>query len=179
MRTPEIQQLHSDGTSSQSVPSTEWQNLALDTLARLTRQFAMHPDCINLIDLVLLSMTGQLSATGAFACFLSSLEAGQSTIYRGSGLLHRQDSLQGLLERNDHRQFFVNQAVSHKVSELLKNPAVPPGITELLDRAKVAAIVPMIVGESLLGIMGLAPKIDRSEYSESDLSLLGTLSDTI
>ena len=179
MRVQETQQLHSDGTSRQSASSTEWQNLALDTLARLTRQFALHPDCIKLIDLVLLSMTGQLSTTGAFACFLSSLEAGQSTIYRGSGLLHRQDSLQGLLELTDHRQFFVDQAVPLKVSDLLENPTVPPGMVKLLGTTKVAAVVPMIIGESLLGVLGLARKVDRSEFSESDLSLLGTLSDTI
>ncbi len=78
-------------------PSTEWQVLALDTLSRLTRQFAMQPDCTKLIDLLLLSVTGQLSTAGACALFLSSSADEESVVFRGTGLLHSHGSFRTLL----------------------------------------------------------------------------------
>ena len=165
--------------SPRPASSAEWQNLALDTLSRLTRQFALYPDCGKLIDLVLLSMTGQLSATGAFACFLSSPEASQSIIYRGAGIMYRQNSLQGLLDSPEYRQYFAEHPSPIGVNDLMEDTQTPPGIQEILREAKVAAIVSMIIGDSLLGILGLARKVDRSAFSKSDLSLLGTLADTI
>ena len=166
-------------SAGQSGASTEWQILALDTLARLTRQFALEPDCIKLIDLVLLSMTGQLSTAGACARFFSSLADRQATVFRGSGLLHNHDSFRNLLENPELRRFFISQALPRRVSDLADDTSVPAGITEALSGSEIKAIVPMLIGDSLLGVLGLARKVDRSEFSDDDLNLLGTLSGTI
>ncbi len=166
-------------TSRILMSSNAWQVLALDTLGRLTRQFALQPDCNKLIDLVLLSLTGQLSTVGAFACFLSSLGDGTSSEYRGSGLLHKQIELAGLLEYNDCQRFFTEQEMPLRVEDLEDELSAPPIIGALTRNANVAALVPMTIGDSLLGVLGVARKANGSPYDQNDLKLLATLSDTI
>ena len=160
-------------------PSTEWQILALDTLSRLTRQFAMQPDCSKLIDLLLLSVTGQLSTAGACALFLACPTNEQMAAFRGTGLLHKQDSFRILLEDSGSREYFIAHAMPRRVSDLLTDTSAPSMITDLLSGTEIKAVVPLLIGDSILGLLGLARKVDRSEFSDDDLSLLGTLAGTI
>ncbi len=160
-------------------PSTEWQVLALDTLSRLTRQFAMQPDCTKLIDLLLLSVTGQLSTAGACALFLSSSADEESVVFRGTGLLHSHGSFRTLLEDSASREYFVAHPLPRRVSDLLNDTSAPSIIMDILGESEIKAVVPLLIGDSLLGLLGLARKVDRCEFSDDDLNLLGTLAGTI
>ena len=159
--------------------STEWQILALDSLSRLTRQFALHPDFTKLIDLVLLSMTGQFASTGAFACISSTLDASQPSLFRGTGRLHNEMVLRRVAESPEQRRYFLAHVHPQRVGDIAGDSAVPQATVELLTEAAVGALVPITVGESFLGVLGLAKRVDGKDYSDDDLSLLGTLANTI
>jgi signal transduction histidine kinase len=50
---------------------------------------------------------------------------------------------------------------------------------QLLTEAGVHAVVPLFLGETLLGILGLAARVDGEQYSADDLSLMATLANTV
>jgi signal transduction histidine kinase len=49
----------------------------------------------------------------------------------------------------------------------------------LLSEAGVALAVPVLLGEKLLGILGLADRVDGAQYSPADQNLLATLANTV
>lgn len=165
--------------SPESSRDKAWQDLALDTLSRLTREFATKPDSNRLVNLVLLSMTGQLSAKGAFASFVPIQSIVGWSPFKGSGILHNQSELRSLLQDEQFCNYCLSQPEPIRVSDLTAAKSVSDRIGNTFVGANVAVVVPLILGEKLQGILGLAPRVDGSEYSADDLNLMATLANTV
>lgn len=153
--------------------------MALDTLSRLSREFASKPDCSRLINLVLLSLTGQFSAVGAFASFIPDKDTPKRPMFRGSGLLYDHTELEQLLQNDDNRSFFMTQTRPLRTSELSAIPSVPEQLIPLLADSGVAVAIPLVLHDTLIGLLGLAFKVDRKDFCDADVSLMSTLADTI
>jgi signal transduction histidine kinase len=179
MNTIRVQQQELDTYSPKSQSEKAWQDLALDSLSRLTREFATRPDSDRLVNLVLLSMTGQLSARGAFACFVLSESIMGWSAFKGSGVLHNHSELELLLRDEQFCSFCRGHPEPFRVCDLAKEGSVSDESKKYCSEAGVAVAVPLFLGENLLGILGLAPKIDESQYTADDLNLMMILANTV
>ena len=159
--------------------SREWERLALDTLARLTAEFALTKNSCRLIDLALLAITGQLRVTGACAVFAATPEERHGMMFRGAGVLHGQRALQRLVDRKDYRAFLVSLGRSVRVDDLLRMPTAPVDLHDGLSQARVAAVTPVIIGDALLGVLGVAARVDNSPFDDGALRMLEVTSNTI
>jgi signal transduction histidine kinase len=159
--------------------STDKQLLALDALARLTRQFALQPNFDKLLDLVLLTITGQFTVSGAFICIDRSKESEHDAICRGVGRYHDSFQLSALMGECYLRRYFLETGRPCTVESLLEEETVDQPSVLRLHEAGIQVLVPLIIGDSLLATIGLAGKVLREPFDSGDLELLATLAHTI
>ena len=152
----------------------EKQILALDALSKLAEQFADRPDIQRLMEVFILTLSGQFSAPNVFAVVRPQDRQGRKTPYFGTGRFKANAVLADLELNQNHCDFFRTHNQPLSVERLdLTGPAARCGF--VLAEAGVAVVAPLVHGNQLLGIVGLGERVGGRAYSAADLDLLGTL----
>lgn len=153
-------------------------SLALDALSKLTCQFAHRPDCKELIDVLILTISGQFSVASAFASVRNPESANNSSFFVGTGKFQTKhaDELAAWTAR--HTRFFLENPRPFRVSELPED-LVSADESSILESCGVKLVAPFIHGETFIGVVGLGEKVTRKAFEDSEIELLHTLANTI
>lgn len=158
--------------------SFDKQMLGLDALSKLARQFSNKPEFYQLIEVLLLTLSGQFSVADAFA-FLHKpgLKEAKHGFF-GTGKFRNDPSMLSLELNEDQCQFFAER----------KSPEIIPGATtpdccrnlfQFLESVDVEVVCPMVNNDNLLGVIGLGGRVTGKDYQREDIDLFHTLVNTI
>ena len=152
--------------------------MALDALAKLTRQYATRPDFKELIHTLLLTLSGQFASPSAFAHFKAQSVDADERLFVATGKFTTNRMLQSLTFSDDCRRYFLQNM----------SPTVVAGATteddcdthhRIIQDAGVELICPVLHEDALLGVIGLGPRAIRKPYTPEDIELIDTLIRTI
>jgi len=167
------------GKMSLSVQQTSnKQVLALDALSKLAKQFSNRPDFARIIDVLLLTMSGQFSVGSAFALFQQPGVHIKEHFFFASGRFKTNELLPSLELSRDHNEYFLNNNFPHRISEL-KLPGRSANLAYILDECDVRLIAPLVHDDQLIGLVGLGEKVNRKTFDDAEIDLLATIVNTI
>ena len=153
-------------------------SLALDALSKLTCQFAKRPDCRELIDVLILTISGQFAVPHAFAAVRNPSSRTVPSIFVGTGRFQSKHSSILSDWAGHHVEYFLAHPEPARVADLANDPAFPPDIATLKE-CDVRLIAPFVHGDTFIGVVGLGEKVTRKPYEDSEIALLATLANTI
>jgi len=84
-----LNKLKKHDKSKDDQPSLEKQVLALNVLSKLTKHFAANPDFKSLINVIMLSLSGQFSTPNSFISLWDPTTNFNKVIYFGTGKLRK------------------------------------------------------------------------------------------
>jgi signal transduction histidine kinase len=156
----------------------ERQTLAFQALSKLSRQFASKPDFGELMDLVLLTVSGQFSAPSAFAVLYSSQATATEARYYGCGRFRNHSTLIQLVQNERCSRHFENvTGILHLPTEVAR--VNKEDISSLLSNLSVRIVAPLWLQDRLFGLVGLGEKASRKNFDEHECALLEVLLNSI
>ncbi|MDX9856503.1 MAG: ATP-binding protein [candidate division Zixibacteria bacterium] len=155
------------------------QILALDALVKMTRQFATRPDFAHLVEVLLLTTSGQFSVTSAFALVGNPRAQVDSPFFCGIGRFKGSRELATLGNVAQLVDYIEDGPGSCLVADMRSSDRVPERLHETLTRVGVAVIAPLYHGDSLAGILGLGAKVSGRPFEPAEVKLLSMLAGTI
>jgi two-component system NtrC family sensor kinase len=158
--------------------SSEKRLMALDALSNLTREFARHPDVERLLELAILTLSGQFSVTGAFALLVSPAEDEIRVLRRATGKFTQHPLIDLIAESLDGIRVMMQDGEPHTMAEL-REKSINVDFVNTLEIATVRVMIPLIHENRLIGLIGLGPRVGNRPFLEHDLDLLGTLAGTL
>jgi signal transduction histidine kinase/CheY-like chemotaxis protein len=158
--------------------SAEKPILALDALAKLTRQFANKPNLQQLAHTILLTLSGQFSLSDSFSLLRKPDAPDQKAIFRATGKFNTSKLLQSLILTHRLSRYFLEHDSSSPVSELRLHD-VCSGHGAILRHCGVEIVTPLVHNDKLLGIIGLGRRVTKMPFTSEDIELLNTLVSTI
>lgn len=154
------------------------QILALDALVKMTRQFATRPDFRHLVEVLLLTTSGQFSVTSAFALIGNPRSNRATTFFCGIGRFKDHADLAALGSVEQLLDYLGNCPGACEVRALPSGDSLMR-VRESMSRAGVAVAAPLYHGDSLVGILGLGPKVGNRVFQDGEIKLLSMLAGTI
>lgn len=159
-------------------PMGEKPLLALDALSKLNRQFADHPEFPNLINTLLLTLSGQFSVASAFALLRKPGSADQVGFLTATGSFRSRGELETLILSPEMGRYFAEHHTARAV-DTMELPAECSQCMDILVDGGVKLVCPLIHQDGLLGLIGLGPRVTRKEFSAEDNELLTALVGTV
>jgi len=159
-------------------PMGERSLLALDSLSKLNRQFADNPEFPNLIQTLLLTLSGQFSVSSAFAILRKPGSADRTGFLTISGSFRGRAEFESLILSPELGRFFRDHNSAKQVAAL-DLPECCADCGNLLAEAGVKLVCPLVHQDSLLGLVGLGPRVTGKGFSAVDTDLLDTLISTV
>ncbi len=168
-----------DNVAPPSQKTIDKHNYALDALSKLTIQFAINPDFNNLLNILLMTISGQFATTSAFAYIFNPNANDNKPIFLGLGKFQNDKQLHDLVS-NDQ---FINLFPAHQrpllISELTEIKGEIGLLAESLGNLGVSAIIGLPHGDRYIGIIGIGEKVNKKPLGESDLDLFASMIITI
>lgn len=158
--------------------SSEKPTLALDALAKLTRQFAEKPDFKNLMEVFILTLSGQFSVPSAFIVLRNPERGCEQKVFIGTGKYRKNDSLLSLRDSREFCHFFHENRQSFRIEELLEEEKDTAFARILIDSG-VRLVAPLSHERELIGVIALGEKVNRSPFDDTELELFDTMLLTI
>jgi signal transduction histidine kinase len=158
--------------------SLEKQFLALDALSRLTRQFSEKPDFQRLIEILLLTLSGQFSVADLFALLQMPGSPSMKQSFFGVGVFKANPSLALLELTPDHFTYFSQHGSVHQVRKLKSSPELTK-LSFILEECGVKLVCPLLHNDRLLGIIGIGHKLTQEPYEQEDIDLLTAIINTV
>lgn len=156
----------------------ERQILALDALSKLTKRFSSHPDFQQLIDVLLMTLSGQFSIANSFAILRKPSFYTLKSSFFATGKFKTNLLLASLKMTPDHSRYFLENRSVCKVRELeFTGESAKLGF--VLAECGVALVCPLARGEKFFGIIGLGERVSKKGYEMEDIDLLATIINTI
>lgn len=152
--------------------------LALDALSNLTLEFARHPDVNRLLEVALLTLSGQFAVSSAFAIIRSPSEDGASSRIRATGRFVDHPLLDLMAGALGELHVLLEDGSPRTIDEL-QAAGLDPDFVSTLRIATVKAVVPLVHNHRLIGLLGLGPRVGARAYGPSDLTLLSTIASTL
>ena len=156
------------------VRDAQKQSLALDALSKLAQQFADKPQFNRLIEVLVLTLSGQFSAPNVFASLQRPGSRTSERLYIGTGRFKNHAMLASLELSHQHRDYFVE-----------KNAPLPVEQLDLADRSsqlafvlcdcEVSVVVPLVHEKRLIGVVGIGERVMKRPFSGPDMELMATL----
>jgi signal transduction histidine kinase len=153
--------------------------LALDALSKMANRFSRHPDFQALMEVLLLTLSGQFSVSSAFAILY---QPGALTTTRkyffGSGKFKNDQRLQDLELPWDVNEFFSRADLPQLVDDLV----FPDSICDfegVIRDCNVRMLAPLIHDRKFIGIVGLGPKVTGKDFDADEISLMATVENTV
>ncbi len=152
--------------------------LALDALSKLARQFSNRPDLDSLMDLLLLTLSGQFAVTSAFSILLDPRTERQSQLYFAIGKFKQNDLLSTLVLPRDLENHLADEVRPQKVSNLCL-PEQLANFGYILQECGVMVLAPLVHDGKMIGILGLGGPVSGKQCTEADCELLTTIINTV
>ncbi len=158
--------------------SLDKQMLGLDALSKLARQFSNKPEFYQLIEVLLLTLSGQFSVADAFALLHKpGLKEAQHGFF-GTGK-YRNDPKMLNMELNDDQ---CRNMISRNAPKLVQGDNIPDcckSFFGFLEEVNARIVCPMVNNDKLLGVIGLGPRVTGKDFQREDVELFHTLVNTI
>lgn len=154
------------------------QMLALDALSKLARQFSNKPDFEKLIELLLLTLSGQFAVANSFALFYKNRGYLRGRNFFAGGRYISNPHLAALEISEEHEEYFLKYKGPHKVADVALGGKAG-GLLFILSEHNVDIIAPLIHGNKLIGLLGLGRKVNQKTFDDKELELLSTLINSI
>jgi len=152
--------------------------LALDAIAKLTRQFAHKPDFRNLMEVIMLTLTGQFSVSNSFVLIRDPGIDNNGRLYLAFGRFKKDDTLRSLTAADDFYRYFKDCCEAHRIEDLKDNEQFAE-YAKLLDEAGVKMVAPIPHEDDIIGVVGLGEKVNKASFEPVELNLFGMLLQTI
>ncbi|MDD5425647.1 MAG: ATP-binding protein [candidate division Zixibacteria bacterium] len=152
--------------------------MALDALAKLTRQFANKPDFKNLMEVFILTLSGQFSVTSAFVILRNPEYGYEEKLYIGTGKFRKDERLLILRNSKDFCRFFHENRKAFRIEEL-QEKSDGSEFGKLLFESGVKIIAPLSHENELIGVVALGEKVNKVAFDEVEFDLFTTLILTI
>jgi len=151
--------------------------LALDALSKLAQQFSNRPDFHELIDVLLLTLSGQLTAVNTFAAFYRPGAVSAEPVYFGTGKFKK--NVPPSLALDSEQRQFLQRSEEPLAVESLKPERCMMTLADELAAFGAKLIVPLVHKDELIGILGSGPRVSGKPFEETDIHLLTTLTHTV
>ncbi len=175
----QVEQINTNDTSGIAERKVEErQILALKTLSKLARQFSNRPDFGQLNELMVLTISGQFSVPSVLAMISQPGTQGNAPLFYATGKFRHDRLLLDQELTDEHRRYFLEEKEPAEVSVLTQN-AGTANLGFVLSECGVKLVMPMMHNDTLIGIIGIGPKVGGKPFDKSDIELLGTIVDTI
>ncbi len=158
--------------------SAEKSLLALDAIAKLTRQFADKPDFQQLVQTILFTLSGQFSLPDSFSILRKPGAPDQKVAFTATGKFSTNMLLKSLMLTPELGWYFLQHSSPNLVSESDLQDACASHVAILRD-CGVEVVCPLIHSDKLLGIIGLGKRVTKRPFAPEDIQLLDTLVSTI
>ena len=155
-------------TPSSGLLTTSKEALALSAMSQLAEQFASRPDFNRLVELMLLTISGQFAVTDAFVHVELGYKAGDRPgVYVGCGKF-RNDAELGAMVRDDAGGLL-------QAKEYARLTELSEGDQEVVEQFRgrgISIMVPLRDNQRIIGAIGLGSKVTRKPLDDSDIDLL-------
>ena len=158
--------------------SAEKSILALDAIAKLTRQFVDEPDFQQLVQTILFTLSGQFSLLDSFSIMRKPGVPDQEVVFTATGKFNTNMLLKSLILTPELYRYFLKHS-SSSFASALDMQDVCPGHSTILRDCGVEIVSPLIHNDRLLGIIGLGRRVTKMPFTSEDIELLDILISTI
>jgi len=152
--------------------------LALDALSKMANRFSRHPDFHALMEVLLLTLSGQFSVASAFAILFQPGTLTTRKFYFGTGKFKTDPRLQALELSWDVNEFFSRDDLPQLVNDLTF-PDATCEFEAVIKDCNVRMLAPLIHDGKFIGIVGLGPKVTGKDFDADEISLMATVENTI
>ncbi len=152
--------------------------LALDALSKLTKQFASHPDLEHLIQILVLTLSGQFSVPSAFISLRSPSSRSEAPVMFATGRYIRDDRIAQVARLAVHESAFVRNSQPHRLADINLDET-QPNVIYKLSECGVELVAPLLHAGRLIGVLGLGPRASRKPFEDSEVELLTTIINTV
>ncbi len=154
--------------------------MALDALSKLTRQFADNPDFYHLIEILMLTLSGQFSVPSSFITVRNPLSQTEPTIAFSTGRFRTHPTIGAVSRVAVQDTFFQRHPRPSHVDDLLTGESQSLSTTLMrLAEAGVVLVAPLLHNHRLIGILGLGPKASGKPFEQDEIGLLTTITNTV
>ncbi|MBU0985476.1 MAG: GHKL domain-containing protein [candidate division Zixibacteria bacterium] len=154
------------------------QTLALDALSKLTWQFAKEPDFRRLVDVLVLTISGQFTVGNAFAVVHNPHMQSGEPLCTGSGKFMTDTMPVEMLKCPVCQDYFLQHPHPIRVADLEDFHALREAATRAYESG-VRLVTPLLLGDRVIGLIGLGEKVTRKPFGDDEVDLLATLANTI
>jgi signal transduction histidine kinase len=154
------------------------QTLALDALSNLTGRFCEKPDFEELIGLLLMTLCGQFSVASAFALLFKPSSQSLNETFFATGDFMGSAGLKSLSGRPADWSCLVRDRKTRRARDLEDSPCAR-SLSRILQGAGVVLVSPLIHHDDFFGVIGLGERITNGSYSNEDMDLLNTVTNTV
>lgn len=163
-----------DGDSGE--PISDRQELALDALSHLVKQFSTDANFDHLMTVFLLTLSGQFSVTSVMAVLRRP--RGRDNRRFGTGRFADPSQYADVTLPDNLEACFAREGCPMLREQLVQWPTAT-SLNSALERCGIQVVCPLVHNKRLLGIVGLHEKVDGKPYGEMDVALLDTLINTV
>ena len=156
------------------IHSFEKPMLAFDALSKLTKQFAYDPDFNRLLEIILLSLSGQFSAPNTFALIFSQDSNGPRTSYHATGAFNKNETLANLVLSGQFKSFIEGCSEPINIEEFCQSHSLD-NITNAINKFGILLVAPLWHKDKLIGLLGLGPKANKRPFDKDEFALFAAL----
>jgi anti-sigma regulatory factor (Ser/Thr protein kinase) len=164
--------------STETAQPHERQTLALDALAKLTRQFSAKPDFDHLINVILMTLCGQFAVANSFAALRKPRSPGVDCVLYGTGRFKTNADLKALCANVDQWNWRKTDGGICRICDL-QHLVGSMQVISALGEADVAVVCQLVHGDKVLGMIGMGRKVSTRPYTARDLGLIHSIVNTI
>ncbi|HVP57535.1 MAG TPA: ATP-binding protein [bacterium] len=164
--------------SAETAHPHERQTLALDALAKLTRQFSARPDFDHLINVILMTLCGQFAVANSFAVLKKPRLPGAAWAFYGTGRFKADTALKAVCQEAESLDWLGADGQICRVCDL-KRLVGSARVISALAEADVAVLCQVVHMDAIVGAIGLGRKVSTKPYTAKDLGLIHSVINTI
>jgi signal transduction histidine kinase len=152
--------------------------LALESISKLTSQFAGGRTFENDIRVFLWTLSGQMSAPNTFAVIKCPVSSSSEFLHYATGSFEANDRIKSISWESRDFSHFLNRPGVHSIDGLMCRETTRSFAADL-KAAGVSVVCPLLHDTELVGMIGLGTRIGRKPYSGQDAALILTLANTL
>lgn len=152
--------------------------MALDALSYLTHEFARHSDVNRLLEIIILTLSGQFTVTSVFVILQSPGTDETQMLTRATGKFTNHPLLELISHALEGVRLMLEDGKPQTIEEL-RRLGVSPDFVNTLETATVRVMVPLIHENRMMGLIGLGSRVGEKPFGEDDIDLLNTLAGTL
>lgn len=157
---------------------SERQLLGLDALSKLTNQFSRQPDFEKLIEVLLMTLSGQFTVASTFALLPQPASGKPRPSFFATGKYRTNQELSRLELSPREFDIFLEHPVVSKTSEL-ELPLELIEFYRVLQRSETRLLCALVHNDTCFGLIGLSERVTREEYCDNDSELLTTILNSV